>query len=113
MESTGPAQTQPVPLHHIFFLEEAPQPRTYPMGKQEAILALTRYFPVPSDVLEGMDQKAHFSRCVDLVANVQSWKLEYVPGFEELRRRVATMSQQLGNPESQSKPGFAEPIAVE
>ena len=99
---------EPLPLGGIFFLDRAAEIRISSMPHAEAMLALVRFFPCPSDVLSGSQQRAHFEQCQRLAAS--AWKLELPRSFPLLRKLVSWLAEQIaaGGSESFDAPPVAE-----
>jgi hypothetical protein len=86
---------QPFPLAHIFFLEESTDFKVTPMSGNEAFLTLARFFPIPSQLLEGKTLEQHFQQCLQLISQVELWKLERQKDFKKLISLIILVEQKL------------------
>jgi len=92
---------EPFPLAHIFFLEEGANLKITQMAKTEAFFSLARFFPLPSDLLQGVALERHFQQCVQLTRDVDIWKVENPKTFEELKNLVRWVERELGKAQTQ------------
>jgi hypothetical protein len=95
--------SEPFPLAHIFFLEEGANLKITKMAKTEAFFSLARFFPLPSDLLQGTALERHFQQCVQLTGQVDSWKVENPKSFEELKKLVRWVERDLGEVQAKDK----------
>ena len=95
VQTAGIFDDQPVPLSHIFFLQRGSESQMLQTEEAEAILLLTRYFPCPSDLLQGAAPARHFDQCNSLLNSVGSWRLELPRDFETLGKLVPRLGREL------------------
>ena len=86
---------EPFPLAHIFFLEEGANLKITKMTKTEAFFSLARFFPLPSDLLQGTTLERHFKQCVQLTGEVDIWKVENPKTFNALKDLVTWVERKL------------------
>jgi hypothetical protein len=86
---------EPYPLAHIFFLEDGANLKITKMVKTEAFFSLARFFPLPSDLLQGTALEHHFQQCVQLTGQVDSWKVENPKTFNALKDLVTWVERKL------------------
>jgi oligoribonuclease NrnB/cAMP/cGMP phosphodiesterase (DHH superfamily) len=65
------------------------------MAKTEAFFSLARFFPLPSDLLQGTALEHHFQQCVQLTGEVDIWKVENPKNFEALKNLVTWVERKL------------------
>ena len=94
---------EPLPLAHIFFLEDGANLKFTKMAKNEAFFSLARFFPLPSDLLQGTALERHFQQCVQLTGKVDIWKVENPKSFEELKKLVRWVEGVLGEAQFKHK----------
>ncbi len=87
--------TTPFPLAHIFFLEEGTDFKVTPIEGTDAFLTLARFFPLPSQLLEGNALEHHFQQCLQLLSQVASWKIENPKDFKTLNYLITWVKQKL------------------
>jgi hypothetical protein len=87
---------EPFPLAHVFILEEGPNLKIIKMAKMEAFFSLSRFFPLPSDLLQGTSLEHHFQQCVQLTGELDIWKVENPKNFDELEKLVRWVEGVLG-----------------
>lgn len=92
---------EPLPLAHIFFLEDGADLKITKMAKTEAFFSLARFFPLPSDLLQGNALKRHFQQCVQFTGEVDIWKVENPKTFEELKNLMRWVERELGKAQTQ------------
>ena len=80
--------TQPFPLAHIFFLEESNDFTIKPLAGTEAFFYLSRFFPLPSQLLQGEALEKHFQQCIQLISQVDLWKIENPKDFKILNNLI-------------------------
>ncbi|MGH7456282.1 MAG: hypothetical protein ACRENG_33330 [bacterium] len=85
----------PLPLTHIFFLETAEAYNLRRMNDAEALFALVRFFPCPSDMLQGRFLRQHFQQCNQLLRSVEVWKLESPKNFKVLSKMIGMIEEQI------------------
>jgi hypothetical protein len=73
------------------------------MAKTEAFFSLARFFPLPSDLLQGTALERHFQQCVQLTGKVDIWKVENPKSFEELKKLVRWVEGVLGEAQFKHK----------
>jgi hypothetical protein len=83
------------PLAHIFFLENGANLKITKMTKTEAFFSLARFFPLPSDLLQGTALERHFQQCVQLTGEVDIWKVENPKTFNALKDLVPWVERKL------------------
>ncbi len=93
----------PFPLAHIFFLEDGANLKITQMAKTEAFFSLARFFPLPSDLLQGTALERHFQQCVQLTGEVDIWKVENPKNFEALNNLVRWVEEVLGEAKVKDK----------
>ncbi len=84
------------PLAHIFILEEGADLKITKMDGTNAFFSLARFFPLPSDLLQGTALERHFQQCVQLTEDVDIWKVENPKNFEALKKLVRWVEGELG-----------------
>jgi len=94
---------EPFPLAHIFFLEDGANLKFTKMAKNEAFFSLARFFPLPSDLLQGTALERHFQQCVQLTGKVDIWKVENPKNFEALKKLVRWVERELGEDTAKDK----------
>lgn len=94
---------EPFPLAHIFFLEDGANLKITQMAKNEAFFSLARFFPLPSDLLQGNALKRHFQQCVQFTGEVDIWKVENPKNFEALKKLVRWVEGELGEDTAKDK----------
>lgn len=87
--------TKPFPLAHIFFLEEGSNFRGTPMQGNDAFFTLARFFPLPSQLLEGKTLEHHFQQCLQLISQVDLWKIEKPRDFKILKELITWVERKL------------------
>jgi hypothetical protein len=87
---------EPFPLAHVFILEEGANLKIIKMAKMEAFFSLSRFFPLPSDLLQGTVLEHHFQQCVQLTGELDIWKVENPKNFDELEKLVRWVEGVLG-----------------
>jgi hypothetical protein len=87
---------EPFPLAHVFILEEGANLKIIKMAKMEAFFSLSRFFPLPSDLLQGTALEHHFQQCVQLTGELDIWKVENPKNFDELEKLVRWVEGVLG-----------------
>jgi hypothetical protein len=85
----------PLSLTHIFFLETAETYNLRRMTEAEALLALVRFFPCPSDMLQGRFLQQHFQQCHQLLRRVATWKLESPKNFKVLSKMINMIEESI------------------
>jgi len=93
----------PFPLAHIFFLEDGANLKFTKMAKTEAFFSLARFFPLPSDLLQGTALERHFQQCVQFTRDVDIWKVENPKNFEALKSLVRWVEGELGENRAKDK----------
>jgi hypothetical protein len=89
----------PLPLTHVFFLETAEAYNLRRMNDAEALLSLVRFFPCPSDMLQGRFLQQHFQQCNQLLRRVAVWKLESPKNFKVLSKMIGMIEARIGSHE--------------
>lgn len=79
---------QPIPLSKIYFLSKGEEFKIEPMNQSEALLAFTRYFSCPYDLLQGEAHKNHFQQCGCLLEKVPVFQIQRPNSFEILDRWI-------------------------
>jgi len=92
---------EPFPLAHIFILEEGADFKITKMDGANAFFSLARFFPLPSDLLQGTALEHHFQQCVQLTGDVDVWKVENPKNFEALNKLVRWVEGELGETKKQ------------
>jgi len=87
--------TQPFPLAHIFFLEDGRDFNVTPMVGNDAFLTLARFFPLPSQLLEGKTLEHHFQQCLQVRSQVNLWKIEKPKDFRRLKELITWIEGKL------------------
>ncbi|MFP4102081.1 hypothetical protein [Coleofasciculus sp.] len=65
--------------------------------------SLARFFPLPSDLLQGTALERHFQQCVQLTEDVDIWKVENPKNFGALESLVRWVEGELGETQPKSK----------
>lgn len=94
---------EPFPLAYIFILEEGEDLKITKMDGANAFLSLARFFPLPSDLLQGTALERHFQQCVQLTREVDIWKVENPKNFETLKKLVRWAEGELGEAQKQEE----------
>ena len=87
--------TEPFPLVRIFILEEGTDLKITPMDEAAAFFSLARFFPLPSDLLQGAALERHFQECVQLTREVEICKVENPKTFGALKMLVRWVEGEL------------------
>ncbi|NEO76414.1 hypothetical protein [Moorena sp. SIO4G3] len=87
--------TQPFPLAHIFFLEDGRDFKVTPMAGNDAFLTLARFFPLPSQLLAGKTLEHYFQQCLQLINQVELWKIEKPKDFRILNKLITWVEQKI------------------
>ena len=87
--------TKSFPLAHIFFLEEGSDFKVIPMDGNDAFINLARFFPLPSQLLTGKTLEGHFQQCLQLISQVDLWKIEKQRNFKILKNLITWVEQKL------------------
>jgi len=99
----GNFPVHPFPLAHIFILEEGGDLKITKMDGANAFFSLARFFPLPSDLLQGTALERHFQQCVQLTGDVDIWKVENPKNFEALKKLVSWVEGELGEAQKQEE----------
>ncbi|MCC5636918.1 hypothetical protein LC593_13820 [Nostoc sp. CHAB 5844] len=83
-------------LAHIFIIEEGVEFKITKMLGTEAFLALARFFPLPSGLLEGVALEQHFKQCIQLANQFDIWKLENPKDFRMLKDLITWVEEKVG-----------------
>ncbi len=95
--------TTPFPLAHIFFLEDGSDLKVIPMEGNNAFLTLARFFPLPSQLLEGKTLEYHFQQCLQLISQVALWKIERLKDFKILKELITWVEQKVAVTQKKDK----------
>lgn len=86
---------EPFPLAHIFLLEEGDNLKITRMEGTNAFFTLARFFPLPSAILQGVALEHHFQQCLQLLGQVDIWKIEKSKDFLTLNKLVDWIEEEL------------------
>lgn len=78
----------PIPLAHIFFLEQGETVAVEPFSAASALMALTRFFPCPAGLLQGDSLATHFEQCDRLLKTIPISKLVRSSCFANLDKII-------------------------
>ncbi|MDJ0795936.1 MAG: hypothetical protein QNJ51_03725 [Calothrix sp. MO_167.B12] len=87
--------TKPFPLTHIFFLEEGSNFQVNPRLGNDAFLNLARFFPLPSQLLEGKALEQHFQQCLQLINQIELWEIKIMKDFNTLKKLINWVEQKV------------------
>ncbi|MGD1806011.1 hypothetical protein ACP6PL_11305 [Dapis sp. BLCC M126] len=91
------------PLTHMFILGEGENLKITPMEGTEAFFNLTRFFPLPSSILQGNARERHLQECIQLLREVDIWQLENPQNFQTIKQVVNGVEKKLNINQNQHK----------
>ncbi len=94
---------EPFPLAHIFILGEGENLKITPMEGTEAFFNLTRFFPLPSGILQGNARERHLKKCIQLLREVNICKLDNPKDFQTIKQVVSGVENKLNINQNQHK----------
>lgn len=83
-------------LAHIFIIEEGAEFNITKMLGTEAFFSLSRFFSLPSDLLQGVAREQHLQQCIQLANQTDIWKLENPKDFRFLKQLIAWVEEKSG-----------------
>ncbi|QSJ19244.1 hypothetical protein JYQ62_11255 [Nostoc sp. UHCC 0702] len=86
---------KPFPLAHIFIVEDGAEFKITKMLGTEAFFAFARFFPLPSELLQGVAREQHFQECIQLANQANIWKLENPKYFRVLKQLITWVEREL------------------
>ena len=81
-----------VPLSTIYLLHESPDQDEQVSQSLQSHIALTKYFPIPSQLLEGERQQNHFNQIKNILEKIDIKNLFNPKSFEILKNTVKRIS---------------------
>ncbi|ELS02187.1 hypothetical protein Xen7305DRAFT_00019000 [Xenococcus sp. PCC 7305] len=87
---------KPLPLSHIFFLETGRRLRFKLIQDANAFMLLARFFPLPGAMLQGKELEHHFQKSIQLMNQIELWKIKNPRRFRALKKLVSFVEQELG-----------------
>ena len=94
---------EPFPLARIFILEEGANFKITPMEGTDAFFNLARFFPLPSAILQGNARERHFQECIQLLNQVDIYKLENTKDFQTIKELVNWVENNLSLAQNKHK----------
>ena len=77
-----------LPLGHIFILEKEKKIKITKLKGVETFFNLARFFPCPTNILQGTALGNHFQQCQQLLSKVNLSKLYYPQDFQTLKKLI-------------------------
>lgn len=83
----------PLPLKVIYILDKSESLNITKIKAQEALLNLTRFFPLPSALLKGKSLQDHFQKCIKISQQIPIYKLNIPRNFLILKELVKMLTE--------------------
>lgn len=94
---------EPFPLANIFLLEAGEKLNITPMEGTDAFFNLIRFFPLPSNILQGDTRKKHLQQCIQILKRVDIYKLENPKNFQTISKLIDWIKNKLDDVSTQNK----------
>lgn len=85
----------PCLVGHVFVLQEGDVLKLTRISGMDAFFTLLRFFPCPGALLDGASLGFQFEQCVDLLDQVQVWRLERPNRFEILETLMSLVERKV------------------
>lgn len=90
---------EPFPLAHIMILENGESLNITKIQGMKAFFMLARFFPLPSNLLQGKESEEHFQKCINVLTQASVWKVDNPKEFRLLKELVCWVEKNISMPQ--------------